>query len=125
AARALSPRACTGTDDVTCSSSHAATASLCAELLNTIHANPNTIIDDSPRAVCLGQSSNQSSNQCCVSWSKAVGPLLQSALFTAANKVFSTCLEESLTNESGLARNVILNGVCLTECLSNRPTGCT
>ncbi|KAJ6615984.1 hypothetical protein B0H10DRAFT_1652847, partial [Mycena sp. CBHHK59/15] len=120
AARAPAPRAC-GTDDVTCASSHAASSALCSQLLNILNTNPGTIIDNSPRAICLGQGSNQ----CCVSWSKAVGAMLQGGLFSAANKVFNICLAGSAVSQSGLARNVILNGGCVTQCLSNRPTGCT
>ncbi|KAJ6522727.1 hypothetical protein B0H19DRAFT_973239, partial [Mycena capillaripes] len=115
-------RSCAATNDVTCSSSHAASAAVCTELLNTIRANPNGVIGSSPRAVCLGHGS---ATECCTSWSQDVDAMLQGALLAAANKVYSVCFAPSNTNESGPARHVALNGGCLTQCLSNRPTGCT
>ncbi|KAJ7694408.1 hypothetical protein B0H17DRAFT_980823 [Mycena rosella] len=121
AARAPAPRACTGATDVTCSGSHAASPTLCTQLIATVNANSGNIIGDAPRAVCLGQSSNQ----CCISWSDAVGPMLQGALAPAATKVFDVCFADSALLESGLDRDVILNGGCVTQCLSNRPGGCT
>ncbi|KAJ7466169.1 hypothetical protein B0H11DRAFT_2307474 [Mycena galericulata] len=120
--RAPAPRSCPATDVVTCSSSRAASSAVCSELLTTISDNPNTVIGASPRAVCLGQGS---ATECCTSWSQDVGAFLQSDLLVAADKVYSVCFEPSNTNESGLARNVALNGGCVTQCLSNRPGGCT
>ncbi|KAJ7253290.1 hypothetical protein C8J57DRAFT_1237625 [Mycena rebaudengoi] len=117
--RALGPRAC-GTADVTCSSSHAASPAICSQLITTINSNSGNILGDSPRAVCLGQSSNQ----CCISWSKAVGPMLQGSLSPAATKVYNVCLSGSTLLQSGEAKNVILNGGCVIQCLSNRPGGC-
>lgn len=116
AARALSARAC-GTNDVTCSGSHLASTDICSQLVNSL--NTGISIGNSPRSICLGQSNNQ----CCVSWSGAVGTMPESNLVNAANKIFATCW--SPTNGSGLARNVILNNICVTECLSNRPDGCS
>ncbi|KAF7350221.1 hypothetical protein MVEN_01325300 [Mycena venus] len=116
------PRSCAATDIVTCSSTHAASNAVCSELLATIRANPNVVIGSSPRAVCLGTAS---ATECCTSWSQDVGAMLQGQLLDAATKVFNVCFAPSNTNESGLARQVALNGGCLTQCLSNRPTGCT
>lgn len=116
AARALSARAC-GTNDVTCSGSNLASTNICSQLVNSL--NTGISIGNSPRSICLGQSNNQ----CCVSWSGAVGTMPESNLVNAANKIFGTCW--SPTNGSGLARNVILNNICVTECLSNRPDGCS
>lgn len=116
AARALSARAC-GTNDVTCSGSNLASTNICSQLVNSL--NTGISIGNSPRSICLGQSNNQ----CCVSWSGAVGTMPESNLVNAANKIFATCW--SPTNGSGLARNVILNNICVTECLSNRPDGCS
>jgi hypothetical protein len=121
-APAPAPRSCANTDVVTCSSSHAASKAVCSELLATISANQGAVIGASPRAVCLGTGG---ATECCTSWSQDVGAMLQGALLVAADKVFSVCFAPSNTNESGLARQVALNGGCLTQCLSNRPTGCT
>ncbi|KAJ6523284.1 hypothetical protein DFH09DRAFT_937991, partial [Mycena vulgaris] len=118
--RAPAPRACSGTANVTCSSGHGASPAICSQLFATINANSGNILGGSPRAVCLGQSSNQ----CCISWSKDVGPMLQGSLSPAAIKVYNVCLAGSTLLESGEAKNVILNGGCVTQCLSNRPTGC-
>ncbi|KAK6981602.1 hypothetical protein R3P38DRAFT_3113786 [Favolaschia claudopus] len=106
-----------GTNDVTCSGGHKATSSICNQLINQLSANGGTVIGNSPRSICLGQGGNQ----CCVSWSAAVGNMPQGDLFNAANKVFHSCFGTTI---SGLARNVELNGGCVTQCLSNRPTGC-
>jgi hypothetical protein len=46
----------------------------------------------------------------------------QGDLFNAQNKVYRDCFGGTI---SGLARNVNLNGGCVTECLSNRPDGCS
>ncbi|KAJ6523039.1 hypothetical protein B0H19DRAFT_1277121 [Mycena capillaripes] len=100
ASRALSARAC-GTKD----------------LVNSL--NTGASIGNSPHSICLGQSNNQ----CCVSWSGPAGTMTESNLVNAANKIFGTYW--SPTNGSGLARNVILNNICVTECLSNRPDGCS
>ncbi|KAJ7124593.1 hypothetical protein C8R43DRAFT_958645 [Mycena crocata] len=118
APRTLVARACSGTNDVSCSGSHQANSGVCNQLINNINANSGTIIGDSPRAVCLGQGGNE----CCVSWSAAVGNMPQGDLFNAANKIFNNCFGSSI---SGVARNVALNGGCVTECLSNRADGCS
>ncbi|KAJ7153882.1 hypothetical protein C8R43DRAFT_1186704 [Mycena crocata] len=115
---ARAPVPCTGNNDVTCSGSHKADSQLCSQLVNTLSSNSGHVVGNSPRAICLGQGGNQ----CCVSWSAAVGNMPQGDLFNAANKVFHNCFGSSI---SGLARNVALNGGCVTECLSNRPDGCS
>ncbi|KAJ7102401.1 hypothetical protein B0H15DRAFT_329444 [Mycena belliarum] len=115
---AFAARACSGTNDMTCSGSHKATGSICQQLVNSLNTNSGTVIGDSPRSICLGQSGNE----CCVSWSAAVGSMPQGDLFNAANKIFQDCFGSTI---SGLARNVNLNGGCVTECLSNRATGCS
>ncbi|KAJ7102395.1 hypothetical protein B0H15DRAFT_329278 [Mycena belliarum] len=115
---ARAPIPCSGNNDVTCSGSHKAESGICNQLVNSLHSNSGTVIGDSPRSICLGQGGNQ----CCVSWSAAVGSLPQGDLFDAAKKIFSSCFGATI---SGLARNVNLNGGCVTECLSNRPTGCS
>ncbi|KAJ7053781.1 hypothetical protein C8F01DRAFT_1375026 [Mycena amicta] len=115
AARGLDARAC-GTNDVTCSTANTASTPICSQLVNGL--DTGTSIGNSPRSICLGQSNNQ----CCVSWSVAVGTIPEDDLFPAAQKTFNTCWSADFG--SGLARNVDLNGVCVTQCLSNRPDGC-
>ncbi|KAJ6626685.1 hypothetical protein B0H10DRAFT_1662841, partial [Mycena sp. CBHHK59/15] len=118
AVRAPAPRACSGTNDITCSGSHTANSGICNQLINSLSTNSGTVIGDSPRAICLGQSGNE----CCVCWSAAVGNMPQGDLSNAASKIFNTCFASAI---SGLARNVNLNGGCVTECLSNRANGCS
>jgi hypothetical protein len=115
-ARSILPRQC-GSNDVSCSGSNVASTEFCRQLVNSLNSGGVTLAD-SPRAVCLGQGGNQ----CCVSWNGAVGNMPEAFLFNAANKIFGTCF--SPTFGSGFARNVALNGRCVTECLSNRPDGC-
>ncbi|KAJ6602887.1 hypothetical protein DFH09DRAFT_1301883 [Mycena vulgaris] len=115
AERALAPRQC-GSNDVTCFGNNLATTSVCQQLINSLSSG--TIIGNSPRAVCLGQSNNQ----CSTSWSAAVGSMPEVNLFNAAEKIFNPCF--SATFGSGLDGNVNLNGGCVTQWLSNRPNGC-
>ncbi|KAJ7065702.1 hypothetical protein C8F01DRAFT_1351704 [Mycena amicta] len=116
AARELSAKAC-GTNDVTCSTSHVASSNICSQLVSGL--DTSVAIGNSPRSICLGQSNNQ----CCVSWSQAVGTMPESDLFNAARDTFNQCWNTAFG--SGLARNVLLNGFCVTQCLSNRPNGCS
>ncbi|KAJ7456537.1 hypothetical protein FB451DRAFT_1143166 [Mycena latifolia] len=118
---ARAPVPCSGSNDVTCFNSNKAQSSICNQLINSLSSNSGTVIGASPRSICLGQGGNE----CCVSWSAAVGNMPQGDLYNAAKKVYSTCLSSSSTTISGLARNVNLNGGCVTECLSNRPNGCS
>ncbi|KAJ7177191.1 hypothetical protein C8R46DRAFT_889765 [Mycena filopes] len=108
-----------GSNTVSCSNEHKATASICQDLVNNLRDNPNNNVGNSPRAICLGQSGNE----CCVGWSAPVGNMPQGDLFSAANAVFDGCTQE--TGVSGVARDVELDGVCVTQCLSNRATGCS
>ncbi|KAJ6592648.1 hypothetical protein B0H19DRAFT_1055353 [Mycena capillaripes] len=74
----LDPRACSPNQFI-CTPNQAASQAICAELLIDINGNPNNILNESPRAVCLGQGAP---NQCCVSWLEAVGPMLQGQLYS-------------------------------------------
>ncbi|KAJ7823716.1 hypothetical protein B0H14DRAFT_2369991, partial [Mycena olivaceomarginata] len=114
------PIPCSGSNDVTCSDSHKADSNLpvCSQLLNNLSGNGGKSVSNAPLAICLGQQSDQ----CCVSWSAAVGTMPQIDLFNAANKVFHSCFDSTI---SGLARNVNLDGEYVTECLSNCPDGCS
>ena len=100
-----------------CSSGHAATRSVCQTLIDEVCSSGNSL-SSSPRSLCL----SQSGSQCCISWSADVGAFPESNLCGAANNVFATCTANAV---SGLQRNTPLNGGCVTECLSNRATGCS
>ena len=112
-----SPAPNCGTNAVTCSSSHTANINTCASLISGIQ-DSSALLASSPRALCL----TQGGDQCCVSWSTDIGSVNESDLFSAAEAVFNECINDNL---SGLARDVSINGQCLTECVSNRATGCS
>ncbi|KAJ7138826.1 hypothetical protein C8R46DRAFT_1136311 [Mycena filopes] len=117
--RAIARAPACGSNIVQCSAgSTVATASICQQLVNNLNGNGNTI-GNSPRSICLGQGGNQ----CCVSWSAPAGNIQEGVLFNAANDVLGACTRGGKV--SGLARDVELSGTCVTQCLSNRPNGCT
>ncbi|EIN04158.1 hypothetical protein PUNSTDRAFT_55734 [Punctularia strigosozonata HHB-11173 SS5] len=111
----LQARQC-GSNDVTCSGSHQAIASVCSTLIGQV-CNSGGSVSASPRSLCL----SSSGNQCCISWSANVGAFAEFDLCTAAQDVQNECAGNAV---SGVARNVNLNGGCVTQCLSNRATGC-
>jgi hypothetical protein len=90
----------------------------CQALIQSLNNFGGTVLGDSPRSVCL----TSNGAQCCVSWSAVVHGLTQNSLVSAAQKIQDNCVVARAN--SGLARNVNLQGVCLTECLSDRATGC-
>ncbi|KAK1750060.1 hypothetical protein QBC47DRAFT_439153 [Echria macrotheca] len=107
-----------GSNKVECDNSHVPRAELCAILLNDLE-EAYFDLRTNPRSLCL----SQGADRCCVSWSKTVNGLNGAHLHTAASQVFSTCVWYRA--KSGLTRDTNLNGVCVTQCLSNRPDGCT
>ncbi|KAF8144969.1 hypothetical protein K438DRAFT_1735693 [Mycena galopus ATCC 62051] len=115
--RAVEKRQCGG-NAVTCSGSHTADVNSCRQLISSLSSSAGSGLGTSPRSLCV----TQSGNQCCVSWADAVSGLVQGDLVNAAVAVFNDCAGSTV---SGLSRDTNLNGVCTTECLSNRPTGCT
>ncbi|KAK1763901.1 hypothetical protein QBC33DRAFT_622604 [Phialemonium atrogriseum] len=115
----LEARAC-GSVAVSCFGSNLADATNCANLISALRRDPFRQLSQSPRAVCLGQGGGE----CCVSWSKAVSGLEQGDLLNGANFVLQDCLKSG-NRVSGLTRNVQLQSSCVTECLSNRPDGCS
>ncbi|KAJ7603051.1 hypothetical protein B0H17DRAFT_1097735 [Mycena rosella] len=62
-------------------------------------------------------------NTCCTSWSRAVGRMPAAFSFEAAHKIRVACFSVQFGGR-GLARNVDLNGQCVTQCLSKRPDAC-
>jgi hypothetical protein len=114
----IAKRQC-GANDVTCSGSHVPVAGACQALIQSLINFGGNILGDSPRSVCL----TSDGAQCCVSWSAVVDGLVEDSLVSAAQKVQDTCVVPR--GNSGLARNVNLQGVCLTQCLSDRATGCS
>ncbi|KAH0562423.1 hypothetical protein GP486_002883 [Trichoglossum hirsutum] len=109
----LTPRAC-GTNDITCSGDHQANFFDCYDLTIALGNDGNSILPESPRSVCY--------KSCCTSWSQARVGIRKAYLVFANNRIISECGHSNTM--SGLARNVNLNQVCMTQCMSNRPTGC-
>ncbi|KAJ7713187.1 hypothetical protein B0H14DRAFT_2413950, partial [Mycena olivaceomarginata] len=100
-----------GSNDVSCSGSNVDNTEFSRQLVDNLNSG-GVMLADSPRAVCLGQGGNQ----CCVSWNTAVGSMPEAFLFNVANKIFRKCF--SPTFGSGFACNVVLNGGCVTVCLT-------
>ncbi|KAJ7268207.1 hypothetical protein B0H12DRAFT_1045550 [Mycena haematopus] len=111
---AEAPRAC-GTNDVVCDTHNGAEATLCSALIDELDSSGT--IGNSPRAICIGSQSFY----CCISWSKPVGDMPKSDLVNAARDTYNQCYGDLI---SGEANNVNLNGVCVTQCLSDRATEC-
>ncbi|EJD37923.1 hypothetical protein AURDEDRAFT_116665 [Auricularia subglabra TFB-10046 SS5] len=116
-ARGLTERAC-GTNNVQCFGSNVPNRQACQNLINSLNANSGSSVGNSPRSIC--QTTN--GNQCCVSWANVASGLTQGMLVSAANAVQNGCV---VNGQSGLSRNTNLNGVCTTQCLSSRATGCS
>lgn len=112
----LSPREC-GSNDVTCDwENNRAQSELCDKLINILIATGSTAVSRSPRSMCYAEGENA----CCVSWADPMsGP--RSDFVPAAQKTYNDCSNGMV---SGYARDVNLSGVCTTQCLSDRPSGC-
>ena len=106
-----------GSNRIECYNSHVPPSSLCAILINDLE-KAYFPLRSAPRSVCL----QQGSERCCVSWSKHVDGLYGDMLYNAAIDTYPCIWQQG---RSGLARDTSLNGVCLTQCLSNRPDGCS
>ncbi|PKS08153.1 hypothetical protein jhhlp_005429 [Lomentospora prolificans] len=117
AGRDLHRRQC-GDRSLECNGSNSPSVNSCRQLIGSLRTNSAITVGPSPRSICL----NQNGSQCCVSWSEVVSGLTQGDLIGAAETVLNQCV--SARNNSGLVRNVSLRGVCTTQCLSNRATGC-
>ncbi|KAF7350039.1 hypothetical protein MVEN_01305600 [Mycena venus] len=113
----LEKRQCGG-NAITCSGSHTADINSCRQLISSLSSNSGSGVGTSPRSICT----TQNGNQCCVSWADAVSGLTQGDLVDAAQEILNDCGGSSV---SGLSRDTDLNGVCTTQCLSNRADGCT
>ncbi|KAJ7622191.1 hypothetical protein FB45DRAFT_980575 [Roridomyces roridus] len=116
AAVPIEKRQC-GSNNVNCSGSHTADRNACIQLVGSLSANSGQGVGVAPRSIC--QTVN--GNQCCVSWANPASGLTQGELVSGANAVLNGCGGNAI---SGLTRNTNLNGICTTQCLSNRPNGC-
>ena len=89
----------------------------CQSLIDSLYWDNGASVGPSPRSICLTLNS-----RCCISWSKNVGQFPANYLWWAANAVEKTCARGLV---DGIQRNTNLNGGCVTQCLSNRPNGCS
>lgn len=105
-----------GSNQVQCNSAHSAYTTVCSALINSLRS---VGVSTAPRSICL----SQSGNQCCISWANPAPGLVQTELYNAANKARNSCGGGG--SVSAIARDVNLHGVCTSQCLSNRPNGCT
>lgn len=105
-----------GSNQVQCNSAHSAYTTVCSALIDSLR---NVGVSTAPRSICL----SQSGNQCCISWANPAPGLVQTQLSNAAIKERNNCGGGG--SVSAIARDVNLNGVCTSQCLSNRPNGCT
>ncbi|KAH8885388.1 hypothetical protein GQ53DRAFT_878825 [Thozetella sp. PMI_491] len=106
-----------GANAIKCANNHVYDGNLCQQLFSAL--NTNNYISASPRAVCYGQGDDA----CCISWSKYTALSLQAKnLLPSAQRTLSMC--GSMGGVSGQEWNVLLSGTCVSQCLSNRATGC-
>jgi hypothetical protein len=115
----LLPRAC-GTNNVFCDTNHSADAQVCANLISTLSQFGSDSVPQSPRSICL---IGNAGARCCVSWANAVPGLVKSNLVNAATAALNGCRTPNAV--SALTRNTLLQSTCTTQCLSDRPNGCT
>lgn len=108
-----------GADSIECDDNYIPSLAACDGLINYIRTISNQVLPNSPRDACL----QQSGSRCCISWSKPVPGLRAGSLISGATPVRDQCVYVQAS--SGLMRDHSLNGVCLTQCLSNRPNGCS
>ena len=105
-----------GTNNIKCSSGHPYHGPTCNTLISLLGS---TYVLNGYQAVCL----DLGVGQCCISWSKATRfPIMQKDLVPSAQRSLNTC---GLARMSGQEWNVRLGDTCLSQCLSDRPTGCT
>jgi hypothetical protein len=100
-------------DSPVCSGNHQANTGDCYNLLSALSNDLNEI-PESPRNIRY--------TNCYVSWSK-VARGVRAHLYNAGVDIYNTC--NSNNRVSGLKRNVNIQGTTLTECLSDRPNGCS
>jgi hypothetical protein len=103
---------------VVCSGKHQAPYEACEALNYEFISDPGRGVPTSPRSVCF----NGNAGQCCASWARDAPGLLWGYLVNGLEAALGNCGTDSI---SAKTENVILNGVCTTQCTSNRPTGCT
>lgn len=114
----LDKRQC-GANDVRCDGSNVPSSASCLALINYLRSNSGSRFGSQIRSFCY---TSGNAGQCYASWNRNVpSGALYGNLQPAATAVRNQYVNQG---RSGYALNVNLRGVCLTQCLSNRPTGC-
>lgn len=116
----MTERVC-GTNDVECGRSYFAAEDHCNLLIGDIYDSDITL-PKSPRSICRADRCGV----CCISWANPVVDAVRNELVDAAEKVFESCVSKRHNHYvSGLTRNTLIGRTCTTQCLSNRPNGCS
>lgn len=102
--------------EIVCSKSHGPVGNACISLVNRIK-DDNTQISGGPRNI----REDFAGNTCYVSWSKDAD-FPTKYLYNAANSLLQACISQTY---SGKAMNTHLGSVTVTECMSDRPNGCS
>lgn len=108
-----------GSNTVGCDGGNVPSAAACNSLISFLNNNANNRLGGNIRSFCFTAGTD---GDCCASWNQNVNSgVLLGNLVPAATAVRNQCVN---FGNSGFANNVNLQGVCLKQCLSNRPTGC-
>ena len=105
-----------GSNQPLCGTAWVPAVSPCETLVGTVQGNPSFLLGN-PRSVCY----ESWGNKCCISWSANVGTIRQSDLHAAARGGLDHCV---FNGRSCRTTDVSLNDQCVSQCLSNRATGC-
>jgi hypothetical protein len=114
-----------GSNNVFCDfAAYRARTLVCGNLMDVLGdpARRVKIIDQNETSECLINLVVPNNHQCCISWSAQVPGLYTQYLFPAVEKMMPMCARDGLV--SARATDVQLAGSCVTQCLSDRATGC-
>lgn len=109
-----------GSNQVSCSNENEGSIPVCHTLISQVGGS-SFVIGESTRSLCL---SVNSQGTCCISWGNNVA-FAENALVSGANAGLNACSNyKSAGYASAVARDVLVNGICIVQCLSNRAGGC-
>ena len=111
-----------GSNDVSCSGDHRGDVGTCQALVLAINndGKGSDTIPPFSQSICI----QLGEDACCIGWSEVIQETaVYRDLVSAADAVLASC--SSGSGVSGLTRNTQLgSSTCMTQCLSDRPTGC-
>ncbi|SPO04487.1 uncharacterized protein DNG_07172 [Cephalotrichum gorgonifer] len=110
-----------GSNQVQCYGNNVASGWACEYLLSGRMFFYDRPINDH-RSICVLMPNHI--DKCCVSWANDLRGAKVAHLVNAGMKTLNQCGGVNSKTVSGKARDVNLNGVCTTQCLSNRAEGC-